>query len=160
MNKFIYYISTFLFSMGSSIVIREASIDFKFIVSFIIMYVLTIYLRKVINKKFIINFYSIVVCVFIVIVSILIGKYKININKDILLSTIIIYILVLTSHKFMLDKINWWIKKDNQHYIFYKDKGALVFFKKWFSRLFYGLIACQERLASYIEGLFYKFNFL
>lgn len=103
MNKFIYYISTFLFSMGSSIVIKGTSIDFKFIVSFIIMYILTIYLRKVINKKFIINFYSIVACVFIVIVSILIGKY--NINKDILLSTIIIYILVLASHKFILDKL-------------------------------------------------------
>ena len=104
MNKFIYYISTFLFSMGSSIVIRETSIDFKFILSFILMYILTIYLRKIINKKSIINFYSIVACVFIVIVSVLIGKYKININKDILLSTIIIYILVLASHKFIADK--------------------------------------------------------
>jgi hypothetical protein len=105
MNKIIYYLSVFLFSIGVTIVIGKNILDFKFLIASVIMYIITANLYQTINQSFTINFYSLISTIFIISVSILLWNYRANINTCTLLVTIIIFILVLVSHRYIISKL-------------------------------------------------------
>lgn len=106
MNKVIYYLSVFLFFAGLSIIIGKNMVDFKFLLSSIIVYIYTGNLFKRINNKFVINFDIFISILLIILTSVLLIKYRQNISFYTVAITTVIYIIVIVSQKLIFSKLN------------------------------------------------------
>lgn len=134
MNRIIYYLMIFLFFVGIAIGITNNILDVMFVIAGAIVYMITFFLYKTINQKFVVNFYSMIAIIFIVAVALLLWKYGSNIDKNTITITLITFILILASHKLIIYKLNWWFYLINLNGMkpLYCIKGREVFYKKLF----------------------------
>lgn len=106
MNRLIYYLMVFLFSVGVSVGITNSIIDFMFVITSLVVYMITLYLYKTVDQKLVIKFYNLIAAIFIIVEGFLLWEYRLNINKKTVLIAIIIFILILSSHKLII-KNQW-----------------------------------------------------
>ncbi|MDU5230041.1 MAG: hypothetical protein E7L04_01055 [Anaerococcus sp.] len=102
MNRLIYYLMVFLFSVGVSVGITNSIIDFMFVITSLVVYMITLYLYKTVDQKLVIKFYNLIAAIFIIVEGFLLWEYRLNINKKTVLIAIIIFILILSSHKLII----------------------------------------------------------
>ena len=96
----------FLFSVGVSVGITNSIIDFMFVITSLVVYMITLYLYKTVDQKLVIKFYNLIAAIFIIVEGLLLWEYRLNINKKTVLIAIIIFILILSSHKLII-KNQW-----------------------------------------------------
>lgn len=96
----------FLFSVGVSVGITNSIIDFMFVITSLVVYMITLYLYKTVDQKLVIKFYNLIAAIFIIVEGFLLWEYRLNINKKTVLIAIIIFILILSSHKLII-KNQW-----------------------------------------------------
>ena len=67
MNRLIYYLMVFLFSVGVSVGITNSIIDFMFVITSLVVYMITLYLYKTVDQKLVIKFYNLIAAIFIIV---------------------------------------------------------------------------------------------
>lgn len=101
MNKLIYYLSILLFSNGIAIYIKELGFNVSFIMSCIVVYLITFLLSKDINNSFKFSFYNIISIFFIIFLTNLVFKYRNEIDLILTIKTLILFFTLIFSQKYL-----------------------------------------------------------